>query len=108
MDISIEQRVANGAKLLDERKPRWFTMVDLEIFTITSIDACILGQVYDGFVAGCRELGIEGDRDEEERLGFELTCEEYFSELCPEIEEQYEDAWCAQIEARRIAASMTV
>jgi hypothetical protein len=107
MDISIEQRVANGAKLLDECEPRWFTVVDLEMLSITSTGTCILGQVYGGFVAGCRELGIEGDRAEEERLGFELTHEEYNSEFCPGIEEQIEDAWCAHVEARRIAASMT-
>ena len=104
MDISIEQRVANGAKLLDEHQPRWFTMVDLEVFTIVSIDTCILGQVYGGFVAGCRELGIEGNRPEEERLGFELTHEEYLSELCLEIE----DAWCTQIEARRLGADLNL
>lgn len=108
MDISIEQRVANGAKLLDEREPRWFTMVDLEVFNIVSIDTCILGQVYGGFVTGCRELGIEGNRAEEERLGFELTCSEYTSELCPEVEQTIEHAWCAQIEARRLGADLNL
>lgn len=108
MDISIDHRVANGARLLDERNPRWFTMVNLEIFNIASVYTCILGQIYGDFVAGCRELGIEPNRAAEEWLGFELTHEEYLSELCPEIQEQFENAWCAQIEVRRLGADLNL
>lgn len=108
MDISIEQRVTNGAKLLDEHEPRWFTMVELEVFNITSTSSCILGQVYGTFSAGTRELDIEGNRPEEERLGFELTHEEYNSEFCPEIQEEIEHAWYAQIEARRLGTDLNL
>lgn len=102
MEHSIEERVAMGANVLDGHERGWYRRVDMNALYITSNESCILGQVFGGFVKGARELGIEGDRFEEQRLGFELTASEYASDFYGAICEQYEDAWRAEI-SRRLA-----
>lgn len=100
MEHSIEERVAMGAVVLDECERGWYRRIDIKALWITSTESCILGQVFGGFVRGTQELGIEGDRFEEERLGFELTASEYTSDFHGAICEQYEDAWRAEIRKR--------
>lgn len=99
-DLTIGERVEIGATVLDEYASDWYRFVDLELLDIRLIENCVLGQIFGSFQNGTRDLGIEGDRQEEERLGFELRHSEYCSENVGGIAEQYEDEWRGQIMLR--------
>lgn len=110
-----EIRVNKGANLLDEHVPGWADKVDLETFLITSVDRCIIGQVFGDWGTGLSELerlsGVRFHRDYDEEgqirksqegHGFELTYNEYTSED-PYVYtgQELEDAWIKQIKARQ-------
>lgn len=61
-------RVALGAELLDQRKPGWAAMVNLDRLAMESCDDCILGQVYGHYFDGRAELELSIG----EPLGFSL------------------------------------
>jgi hypothetical protein len=42
-----EERVMQGARLLDERTPGWERKIELEFLDMGDVHCCILGQVYD-------------------------------------------------------------
>ena len=48
-DLTIEQRVANGAAYLDKILPDWLDQIDLAVFDVASPCNCVLGQVYGNF-----------------------------------------------------------
>lgn len=98
--LTIGERVEIGATVLDEHASDWYRFVDLELLDIRLIENCVLGQIFGSFQNGTRDLGIEGDRCEEERLGFELRHSEYCSENVGGIAAQYEDEWRTQIMLR--------
>lgn len=105
-----EIRADKGTKLLDQFVPGWADKVDLETLLITSIESCILGQVFSDWLNGTVELsrlsgvtlcGDDGRRNQEE-YGFELTYEEYTAEDPYVYTGQgLEDAWIKRIEARK-------
>lgn len=99
MDISIEQRVANGVKALDKHAPTWARHVS-ERIDIRSLGHCVLGQVFGGWTNGTIELEIEGDREAQEFYGLEMTHDEYTSESVDLIAGQIEDEWHSRIAAR--------
>lgn len=101
MSLTVGERVESGAKLLDDYASDWYRFVDLGRLDIQSIQNCILGQIFGSFRNGTRDLGFEGDRAEEERLGFEMTHDEYMSESVQAIAESIENAWCTQITLRK-------
>lgn len=62
-------RVERAARLLDEKRPGWFALIDLDDFCLASPCRCVLGQVYrerrwwlrrfvcdDGFSRGVADL----------------------------------------------------
>lgn len=61
---TVEERVAAGAALLDEKQPDWFKLIDCATLNIASADQCVCGQLFEGFYAGIRELGIDGKSSE--------------------------------------------
>lgn len=46
MTMTIEERVLNGAALLDAKEPGWEAKINLGTLRIESVCACVLGQVY--------------------------------------------------------------
>lgn len=99
MGISIEQRVTNGANMLDERTPDWYRQIR-KLIDIRSLGECVLGQVYGSWSRGSEIVGIDGDRESQEFYGFELTEDEYSSESFSLIAEQIETQWYIQINKR--------
>ena len=55
----VTESIANGIALLDSKVPDWRSRIDWETLDLYSFSDCILGQVFDGYVLGKYELGIE-------------------------------------------------
>lgn len=53
-----------GAKLLDQYCPGWVKKVDASELNMGNSHMCILGQAYDGFSDGCKELVADAIRKE--------------------------------------------
>ena len=58
MQETIKQRVALGARILDEKCPGWREKIDLANFALTGCRQCVLGQLYGLYTNGIHELGI--------------------------------------------------
>lgn len=54
--ISLAERVARGAKLLDEKRPGWAAEIATDKLAMESCDRCILGQLYGHYFAGYEAL----------------------------------------------------
>jgi uncharacterized protein YfkK (UPF0435 family) len=48
--LTVDERVAAGAALLDQILPGWEGKINIEVLDIGDSDACILGQLFDGSV----------------------------------------------------------
>jgi hypothetical protein len=65
--ITVTERVAKGAALLDEKLPDWWIRIDLADLSLRSSCRCILGQLYSGrdtgnpFAEAARGLGVYDD-----------------------------------------------
>jgi hypothetical protein len=77
---TIAERVANGAELLDEKKPGWDQRIDLDTLQMHSCYRCILGQLfaddhlgkaYTPFGVGIRALLLADDDDVPSVYGFD-------------------------------------
>ena len=64
-DSDDRERAARGAKLLDEKLPRWSDKIDREKLSMKCGLSCILGQCYAGYEAGLYELGFDNNRSED-------------------------------------------
>lgn len=74
------ERVARGAKLLDERRPGWWERVTEELVMASSC-GCVLGQVLDeeadeagwsgGYFYGVSELGPGSTVEDDDNWAFE-------------------------------------
>jgi len=53
-----ERRAERGANLLDSILPEWETMINIALLDIRRCSYCVLGQVYDNYIRGCRKVGI--------------------------------------------------
>jgi hypothetical protein len=53
---SARRRVARGATLLDQIDPEWAEMIDLDSLDLHNGCDCILGQRYDFYTTGLRQL----------------------------------------------------
>lgn len=106
------ERVARGAALLDEKRPGWFRAVDLDGLELSSCEACVLGQLFGGYVAGTWALFAEDGRPGQDAVdcGFSLSWWE-----ADELRKRYGDdneliygwlteAWHAAVHARLSAA----
>jgi hypothetical protein len=115
-DLTIEQRVANGAAWLDERIPNWADRISLLDFDMREDCNCVIGQVvgnYSYIIDGldvppdhvvteteAAELGFDAharvDRDDRLDSG-DLECQPEFEALQAE--------WTKVISARREVTS---
>jgi hypothetical protein len=100
MHVSIKARVARGARLLDQVRPGWADMIDMEVFDIEDLRYCILGQLFGGWADGCTRLGLRGDRYKQELNGFEMTESEYHSEDVGAIRADFWQKWDKEVQER--------
>lgn len=56
--MTIIERVARGAALLDERVPGWETKINVRELRLGSCVHCVLGQLFSGFERGVDALGL--------------------------------------------------
>jgi hypothetical protein len=49
---TVQDRVARGAALLDEKQPGWASKLNFDIFNIDGCYSCVLGQVFGHYVRG--------------------------------------------------------
>lgn len=55
----MQEQVAAGAKLLDEKRPGWAKEVNLNTLEMNSFRRCMLGQLYGEYYKGRDLLNIE-------------------------------------------------
>lgn len=95
---TIAERVAAGARWLDEYEPGWVDRIDLESLDLGSCDRCIAGQLLGDFVNVDEQWPISTFR-ETDALGFSLPLQRDL---------EYDDltaAWRTLITARRALTS---
>ena len=59
LDLTIEQRVANGVALLDEKRPGWFHKFSIKRLDRGSPYRCVLGQSYGDYLDCMSALAID-------------------------------------------------
>lgn len=67
MTLTVQERVANGVVLLDEKRPGWDSIVRLDDFNLWDGEKCILGQLFNSYARGVVILN----------LNFESTAMDY-------------------------------
>lgn len=55
--MSVQKSVQRGVALLDEKYPGWYKKINPATIDISTLNYCILGQVYGDFGLGCAALG---------------------------------------------------
>jgi hypothetical protein len=55
---TIEERVAAGVKLLDEKRPGWRSEVSAELLSMVQKSQCVLGQIFGWYDDGRAQLGL--------------------------------------------------
>lgn len=71
-DLRIEQRAAEGAKLLDDKMPGWEKNINLRTLDIGRYDTCMLHQVFGNYDLGLQKLNMK-DAQEARPYGFEVV-----------------------------------
>ena len=56
MNLTPQQRVANGVKLLNEEMPGWYNKINLNTLRVQSSFSCPLGQLFGDYLAGINQL----------------------------------------------------
>ena len=94
-DEDIETQVARGAAWLDERKPGWENLVDIDKLVMSDSDNCIAGQVFRDEAAEHPDWHVTDGYDYVYDLmgGEELVSHAFVFEG--------REQWIAQVEARR-------
>lgn len=96
----MNENVLRGAQLLDKKRPNWYNEIDLEKLDIKSIDNCVLGQLYDYFVTGLDELGVDYSNASESLHGFDIHLESSHQTGQDVAYEQLRLAWIEEIKKR--------
>jgi hypothetical protein len=69
LTAELSDRITRGATYLDENAPEWAHCINLDTFNFESPDSCVIGQLYGGYLDGCRALGLPAETDVD--LGFD-------------------------------------
>ncbi|GAA2321301.1 hypothetical protein GCM10010149_87890 [Nonomuraea roseoviolacea subsp. roseoviolacea] len=100
----VAERVAFGAKTLDELAPEWFRKIEKDRLDIASGSECVIGQVFEGCCFGCK-LDALNIIDYKANLGFDIpTGYDSYSVM----KSWYNDlkvAWLVEIDQRLAAAT---
>jgi hypothetical protein len=100
----IAVRVRRGAALLDQVRPGWWRKIATDRLAMDSCDACILGQLYGGYLRGFWDLTrpLPADRlISATEHGFTLTLAEQRKRFAPDaLWEELAQCWRAEIVAR--------
>jgi hypothetical protein len=59
-------RIQLGAALLDEKRPDWYTGINLETLDINSFSTCPLCQTFDDYWEACEILKLDPENSSEE------------------------------------------
>lgn len=113
--MTVTERVAQGAALLDAKKPGWAARINLRTLDLSDTCLCILGQLY-GLYADATSVLFQPSETycpAEQALlyGFDLTSDEvrnimtlpYIEEALTRRRDYYralQDAWVVEIAAR--------
>lgn len=111
--MSYASRVKAGAEFLDSMEPGWYSRINVDDFSITNTESCILGQVFNGFHDGERRVavyeGVETNEDFNyvpsrkwlDDHGFDLTINEYLDENMDNHVKWIELRWTQEIDKRK-------
>jgi hypothetical protein len=76
MMVTVQQRAARGARILDRVQPGWASKIARSRLAMETCDRCILGQLYDGYESGwwwvVRNLPARAKRYVASSYGFTL------------------------------------
>jgi hypothetical protein len=100
MADTVAECVAAGVALLDERRPGWEQLIDLERLNLGSSCRCILGQLWAGAPGNPYERGRDAIG-----LVWPATIRYGFDAGSPYDYEALTGEWCRVITARREATS---
>lgn len=92
--------VANGEALLDDMRPGWWLLADLDTLDVLHPSNCILGQLYGRYDHGKAALGFTDGSV----YGFALGDEPHCRDTLVAAYEELTELWRAAIRARRHAA----
>jgi hypothetical protein len=98
----LQDKVARGAAMLDERVPGWFTRVPPARLDLASCSRCVLGHLYEDYGRGMFELWPDDyDSDVAAAHGFTVRGDLASQALSWPV---LTDAWREEIAKRRLAA----
>jgi hypothetical protein len=95
MSDTIAERVTRGAKLLDQKWPGWASKIKLNVLAMDDCVGCVLGQLAGDYEDGATKLFGRG------RSFQESVSHGFHIELRGEYWDALQDAWLAEIAARR-------
>lgn len=98
LHTTIEERVAKGAALLDEKVPGWVNDINLTTLRLENVYQCVLGQEFGGYEIGARELGLDPWDSDAVEYGF--MAEGHFGDPEADPWDDLTEAWTAYIEER--------
>lgn len=111
---TVIERVYRGATLLDRVIPGWENSVNLDALDMSSVESCILAQVFGTYNSGVEELGLPvlGDaahdrvQSDDCQHGFDNAC--FYNHRDPDTStfDDLDREWTAIIENRRSMAVM--
>lgn len=70
LELTLDERVANGIAYLDERLPGWRERLDLSDLWMGDDCRCVLGQTAGGYFNALHDLSIT--HEQSDRLGFSV------------------------------------
>ena len=95
--MTLQERAAKGAQLLDERRPDWANFVSVNILEMNYLHTCVLGQLFGNYAAGCNQLSLEPEDGKTAELGFRTNGREDWKLL--------NSAWKNEIEKRQLTSA---
>lgn len=100
--MTVQERVARGAALLDERVPGWEARVVPEFLDMRSACKCVLGQVYGMYREAA--VGLFGGDPQWVDASHESALEHGFNDEPYGNFDELEREWRSLIESRRAAS----
>lgn len=101
-------RVERGARLLDRAQPGWYHDVSPKALSMGWCRQCVIGQLFEDYYYGLKEVGINPDKAFEERLfGFEADSYTTSGGTVEITYDLLDDLWRGEIQKRRETKNLT-